>query len=217
MAELLAHQRGEAVRAFAKIDRPRCYHDLYARRGRDHVAALTARSTSRSQAGSTPATARTTAPPDLDADRRRAPHRRFRARPSATRLRHHRNEEWRLVGRQAERAGTRCLAPCEQMLGRDVVPARHLGHHRPRRVDSPRSVPWPCRSTAADVPHRPGYPPGHAAPKRQLYAQPYMRTVLYVTARLSRSARPRQGGGGQNTAYPQSPTAQRSRFRSPTV
>jgi hypothetical protein len=31
------------------------------------------------------------------------------------------------VGRQAKRAGPRRLAPSEQVLWRDVVPARHLG------------------------------------------------------------------------------------------
>src|ERR1700681_3580530 len=63
MAELLAHQRDETVGTFAEVHRLRRDHDLHARRRRDHVAALTARSTSRSHTGSTPAAARTTAPP----------------------------------------------------------------------------------------------------------------------------------------------------------
>jgi hypothetical protein len=37
-------------------------------------------------------------------------------------LRHDRNEQQRLVGRQAQHAGARRLAPSEQMLRRDVVP-----------------------------------------------------------------------------------------------
>src|SRR5246500_5243977 len=63
MAELLRHQRSETVGTFAEVHRLRRDHDLHARRSRDHVAALTARSTSRSHAGSTPTAARTTAPP----------------------------------------------------------------------------------------------------------------------------------------------------------
>src|SRR6516162_7438012 len=63
MAELLAHQRGETVGTFAEVHRFRRDHDLHARRSRDHVAALTARNTSRSHVGSTPTAARTTAPP----------------------------------------------------------------------------------------------------------------------------------------------------------
>src|SRR5215472_16012464 len=63
MAELLAHQRGETVGAFAEIHGLRRDHDLLPRRSRDHEAALTARSTSRSHTGSTPTAARTTAPP----------------------------------------------------------------------------------------------------------------------------------------------------------
>src|ERR1700680_1104058 len=63
MAELLAHQRDETVGTFAKIHWLRRDHDLHARRSRDHIAALTARSTSRSHTGSTPAATRTTAPP----------------------------------------------------------------------------------------------------------------------------------------------------------
>ncbi|MHC2664069.1 hypothetical protein ACVINX_004854 [Bradyrhizobium diazoefficiens] len=55
------HNRG--LRIITKVDRPRRDNDLHARRSRDHVVALTARSTSRSQAGSTPAAARTTASP----------------------------------------------------------------------------------------------------------------------------------------------------------
>src|SRR5262252_8684503 len=62
MAELLAHQRGESVGAFAEIHGLRRDHDLHPRRSRDHVAALMARSTSRSHTGSTPTAARTTAP-----------------------------------------------------------------------------------------------------------------------------------------------------------
>src|ERR1700751_4447090 len=63
IAELLAHQRGETVGTFAEGHRLRRDHKLHARRSRDHVAALTARSTSRSHAGSTPTAARTTDPP----------------------------------------------------------------------------------------------------------------------------------------------------------
>src|ERR1700757_1114441 len=63
MAELLAHQRSETVGTFAEVHRLRRDHNLHASRSRDHVAALTARSTSRSHAGSTPTAARTTAPP----------------------------------------------------------------------------------------------------------------------------------------------------------
>src|SRR6201987_536144 len=63
MAELLAHQRGETVGTSAEVHRLRRAHTLHPRRSRDHVAALTARSTSRSHAGSTPTAARTTAPP----------------------------------------------------------------------------------------------------------------------------------------------------------
>src|SRR6516225_3709951 len=62
MVELLAHQRGESVGAATEIDRLRRNHDLHPCRSRDHVAALTARSTSSSHAGSTPTAARTTAP-----------------------------------------------------------------------------------------------------------------------------------------------------------
>jgi hypothetical protein len=36
--------------------------------------------------------------------------------------------------RQAQQTGARRLAPREQMLRRDVVPARHLRHHRARRI-----------------------------------------------------------------------------------
>src|SRR5215204_1454006 len=61
--ELLLHQRGDAVGAFAEVHGLRRNQDLYACRSRDHVAAFTARSTSRSHAGSTPRAARTTAPP----------------------------------------------------------------------------------------------------------------------------------------------------------
>ena len=51
------------LRIIAEVYRLRRDHNLHARRSRDHVAALTARSTSRSHAGSTPTAARTTAPP----------------------------------------------------------------------------------------------------------------------------------------------------------
>jgi hypothetical protein len=54
--------------------------------------------------------------------------------------------------------------------------------------DSATTAPWYRRSTGGDVPHQPGYPPGPAAPKRQLYRQPYMRTERNSTARLQRSA-----------------------------
>src|SRR6516225_5588131 len=63
MVELLANQRGKSVGSPAEVYRLRRNHDLHACRSRDHVAALTARSTSRSHTGSTPTAARTTAPP----------------------------------------------------------------------------------------------------------------------------------------------------------
>src|ERR1700747_630182 len=63
MAELLLHQCGETVGAFAEIHRLRRHQDLDARRSRNHVAAFTARSTSRSHAGSAPRATRTTASP----------------------------------------------------------------------------------------------------------------------------------------------------------
>lgn len=53
MAELLALQRGETVGTFTEVHRFRRDHHLHTRRSRDHVAALTTRSTSRSHAGST--------------------------------------------------------------------------------------------------------------------------------------------------------------------
>ena len=63
MLELLANHGRETVGASAEVHRLRRHKDLHARRNRDHVAAFTARSTSRSQARSTPGAARTTAPP----------------------------------------------------------------------------------------------------------------------------------------------------------
>src|SRR5215472_284679 len=63
MAELLLHQRGETVGTFAEIHRLRRHQDLDARRSPNHVAAFTARSTSRSHAGSALRATRTTAPP----------------------------------------------------------------------------------------------------------------------------------------------------------
>jgi len=47
----------------------------------------------------------------------------------------------------------------------------HLAHRIPRR-----SVLWLRRSSGAGRQHRPGYPSGPAAPTRQLYGRPYMRT-----------------------------------------
>src|SRR5258708_27132276 len=63
MLELLANHGRETVGASAEVDRLGRHQNLHARRNRDHVAAFTARNTSRSQAGSTPGAARTTAPP----------------------------------------------------------------------------------------------------------------------------------------------------------
>jgi hypothetical protein len=63
LAESLTHQRREPVASLSKIYGLGRYQDLHACRNRDHVAAFTARSTSRSQAGSIPGAARTTAPP----------------------------------------------------------------------------------------------------------------------------------------------------------
>jgi hypothetical protein len=63
MLELLANLGRETVGAAAEVHRLRRHQDLHACRSRNHVAAFTARSTSRSKAGSTPGAARTTAPP----------------------------------------------------------------------------------------------------------------------------------------------------------
>jgi hypothetical protein len=50
------------------------------------------------------------------------------------RLRHDRNEERRLVGRQTQQTSLRCLAPGEQVFRRDLVPARHLRRHCALRI-----------------------------------------------------------------------------------
>jgi hypothetical protein len=59
--------------------------------------------------------------------------------PSATaavmmQIRQHRDEQRCRVGRQAQCVGPRRLVPSEQMLWRDVVPARRLQHDRARRI-----------------------------------------------------------------------------------
>src|SRR5215467_5678687 len=63
MLELLLHQCSKTVGTFSEIHRLRRHQDLDARRSRNHVAAFTARNTSRSHAGSAPRATRTTAPP----------------------------------------------------------------------------------------------------------------------------------------------------------
>src|SRR5260370_24654149 len=63
MLELLANHSGETFGATAEIHGLGRHQDLHACRSRDHVAAFTARSTSRSQTGSTPGAARTPASP----------------------------------------------------------------------------------------------------------------------------------------------------------
>ena len=124
----------ETVGAAAEVHRLGRHQNFHARRNRDHVAAFTARNTSRSQAGSTPGVVRTTAPPISivivaqpwpDAPERHS---------FVAKLRHDRNEQRCLVGRQAQQAAACRLAPSEQMLRRDVVPARHLRHNRARRI-----------------------------------------------------------------------------------
>src|SRR5438874_8891173 len=62
LTERFAHQRGEPVCTLSKINRFAGHQHPQARRNRDHVAALTARSTSLSQPRSTPLCARTLAP-----------------------------------------------------------------------------------------------------------------------------------------------------------
>src|SRR5262245_59911748 len=57
-----AHQGGKPIRTFAEIDRLGGYQHLHSRRNRNHIAAFTARSTSRSQSRSTPGPARSTTP-----------------------------------------------------------------------------------------------------------------------------------------------------------
>ena len=73
---------------------------------------------------------------NLDADRGRAPCCGSRGRPRAALLGHHRNEQWRFVGRPTERPGARRLAPNEQVLRRGTVPAGHLRHDRADAYDS---------------------------------------------------------------------------------
>src|SRR5215211_7573119 len=58
----LADQGGETIGTFAEVYRLRGHQHPHPRRDRDHVAALTARSTSRSQPRSIPLSARTVAP-----------------------------------------------------------------------------------------------------------------------------------------------------------
>ena len=62
MPERLAYQRNKAVGTTAKIHRLGCHQNPHSCRDRDHVAAFTARRTSRSQPRSTPGSARTAAP-----------------------------------------------------------------------------------------------------------------------------------------------------------
>src|ERR1700676_3143372 len=58
----LTDQSHEPIRTLAEIHGLRGHQDLHPRSNRNHVAAFTARSTSRSQPRSTPRSARTTAP-----------------------------------------------------------------------------------------------------------------------------------------------------------
>src|SRR5207302_1664686 len=58
----LTDQSHEPIRALAEVHGLRGHQDLHPYRNRDHVAAFTVRSTSRSQPRSTPLSARTTAP-----------------------------------------------------------------------------------------------------------------------------------------------------------
>src|SRR6185295_3333418 len=62
MSQRLLDKGSETVSSFAEVDRPRRHQYLQSCRNRDHSAAFTARSTSLSQTGSTPGSARTTAP-----------------------------------------------------------------------------------------------------------------------------------------------------------
>lgn len=92
-----------------------------------------------------------------------------------------RNEEGRVVGA----AGTDRVPQSEQVLRRDVVPARHLGHDRPQRIrlrhdPALELVAPPAATSRTDL----DIHPASRAAKRQLFGRPNIRTVLYVTARI---------------------------------
>jgi hypothetical protein len=166
----------------------------------DHVAAFTARSTSRSQAGSTPGAARTTAPP-ISIVIAMAP----RADAAAI------VPSWRSSVTTGTNSGalspassaTRLAPPCARRTG---AAARYrfgapppTRPRRAHRIPLP-FVPWPRHSSDADAPLPPGFRPCRVPQKFQLYGQPYMRlhisNVGHIVPVKSRVTR-----WGRRTAY----------------
>jgi transposase len=192
--ELLASQGGETVGTAAEIDGLRRHQHLHTCRNRDHVAAFTARSTSRSQAGSTPGAARTTAPPISIVIAVASCADAAAVIPS-----------WRssvtigtnIGASSAGKLSKPARAPGEQVLRRDVVPARHLRHDRPGRIGFRRNPSLGLVTPATPTPH----------PDPDIDPAPWLRRFNYMvdhicdsTSRMwpasSWSSRVLQGGAG---------------------
>jgi hypothetical protein len=194
MPPLAVHNH--ALRIISKIHGLGRHQDLHACRNCDHVAAFTARS----QAGSIPGAARTTAPP-ISIVIAVAP------RTDAAAI----VPSWRSSittgtnsgalsagklskpARAALRQANRCCG--EYRFGAPPPTRPRRAHRIPRPF-----VPWPRHSSDADAPPPPGYRPCHVPPKFQLYGQPYMRlhisNVGHIVPVKSRVTR-----WGRRTAY----------------
>ena len=108
---------------------------------------------------------------------------RRRARTSRSRLARTAATPWR-AGPDGQHAQP-CAMQTDAVVRCRAVALPPTPQRQAHRIP-PLPGPWPRRSIDAGVRHRHGYRCGRAAPKRQLYAQPYMRTDPQVTAHICR-------------------------------